>query len=142
MPAAETIVPTVISAPVGPLAAAPNAAQLTDASAVGPPTVVPPITPALSAASPVGVIETIESVGSALTGLISSPLGVATSAPRIAAGPTLNLPTVSGLPVPLPSELSMPHDLVCAGLGWSATQQSGGTQPAAFGQQPDARRDW
>jgi hypothetical protein len=39
--------------------------------------------------------------------------------------PPIALPTVPGLPV-LPTELTLPHDLVCAGTAWSAN--SDGTQ--------------
>jgi hypothetical protein len=42
--------------------------------------------------------------------------------------PQLILPTVPGLPVPLPGELSLPHDLVCEGTAWSASISSPGSQ--------------
>jgi hypothetical protein len=40
--------------------------------------------------------------------------------------PGLNLPAVSGLGVPLPTQISLPQDLVCAGPAWSAPAHPGG----------------
>lgn len=34
--------------------------------------------------------------------------------------PPIAIPSVPGLPV-LPTELALPHDLVCAGTAWSAS---------------------
>jgi hypothetical protein len=40
------------------------------------------------------------------------------AAPGVPAPPAITLPTVPGLPVQLPNELSMPRDLVCEGTGF------------------------
>jgi hypothetical protein len=49
----------------------------------------------------------------------------------------VSLPTVPGLPVQLPSEISLPHDLICEGTAWSAHPNSG----AEPGSVPAARRN-
>ena len=42
----------------------------------------------------------------------------------------VSLPTVPGLPVQLPSELSMPHDLICEGTAWSASKPDTASETA------------
>lgn len=47
--------------------------------------------------------------------------------------PQLNMPAVSGLPVPVPTTVTMPTDLVCEGVGgWSlSTPGTGSVMPDA-----------
>jgi hypothetical protein len=51
--------------------------------------------------------------------------------------PALNLPSVPGLGIPLPSEVPTPSDLICIGTDWSASQGDSVPHPAA----PVDRRD-
>jgi hypothetical protein len=46
----------------------------------------------------------------------------ATSLSNLIAPPSLTIPSIPGLPVPLPNELPVPSDLLCAGTDWSASQ--------------------
>jgi hypothetical protein len=59
--------------------------------------------------------------------------------------PTIPLPHIPGLPVPLPKEIKMPSDGICAGTAglWSASAGTGaqpGATPAATA--GTDRRDW
>jgi hypothetical protein len=82
------------------------AASPVDAAAIA----VPPAV----AAPPVAAALPIDAMGSVLPMLASAPAVVAATPP-----PPLALPAVPGLP-DFPTELTLPHDLVCAGTAWSA----------------------
>jgi hypothetical protein len=65
---------------------------------------------------------------------------MATGASMLAPG-AVGIPTIPGLPIPMPTTVSMPQDLLCAGTGWSATDPAAG--PDAAPHAPEARRgDW
>jgi hypothetical protein len=51
--------------------------------------------------------------------------------------PQLTMPALSGLGVPVPTQVSMPTDLVCEGLGWSASTP-GTTGNTGLSLMPDA----
>lgn len=51
--------------------------------------------------------------------------------------PSLNLPSVPGLGIPMPSEVPIPSDLLCVGTGWSASQGDAVPHPV----EPAGRRD-
>lgn len=51
--------------------------------------------------------------------------------------PQLTMPGLSGLGVPVPTQVSMPTDLVCEGLGWSASTP-GTTGTSGLSLMPDA----
>ncbi|MCX2714942.1 MULTISPECIES: hypothetical protein [unclassified Mycolicibacterium] len=51
--------------------------------------------------------------------------------------PQLNMPALSGFGVPVPTQVSMPTDLVCEGLGWSASTP-GTTGNTGLSLMPDA----
>ncbi|MCV7070706.1 hypothetical protein H7H73_09890, partial [Mycobacterium rufum] len=47
---------------------------------------------------------------------------LATGVSNLIAPSPLNLPSIPGLPVPLPNQIPVPSDLLCVGTDWSATQ--------------------
>ena len=47
---------------------------------------------------------------------------LATGVSNLIAPSPLNLPSIPGMPFPLPNEIPVPSDLLCAGTDWSATQ--------------------
>jgi hypothetical protein len=77
-------------------------------------------------------------------GALAPVAGVAT--PVLADGASLlmpgvlSLPTVPGLPIPLPTQVGLPQDLICAGTGWSATTPS--EVPHAAPPAEARRGDW
>jgi hypothetical protein len=52
----------------------------------------------------------------------------------------LPVPSVPGLPVPLPQTVSLPHDLICEGTAWSASKSN--AHPPTVGRALANRRDW
>jgi hypothetical protein len=103
------------------------------------------------AASPA---EIQQPLASAATSLVSAPLADAAGIVPPPAVPVipdvgalasmlpsaLPLPSVPGLPVPLPQAVSLPHDLICAGTAWSALKSgAGGAAPVKA---EVGRRDW
>jgi hypothetical protein len=70
---------------------------------------------------------------------IAAPL-LANGASLLAPG-AVGVPTIPGLPIPLPTTVALPQDLVCEGTGWSATAPDGGAP--ALGPAAEPRRgDW
>jgi len=70
---------------------------------------------------------------------IAAPL-LANGASLLAPG-AVGIPTIAGLPLPLPTTVSMPQDLVCSGTGWSVNTPE--AAPAPAGHVADPRRgDW
>ncbi len=95
--------------------------------------------------TPPGVLRTVQDSASSVIGLLPPPPApapgvpgaVSVSGPGIPDAVTpllatgvsnlispspLNLPSIPGLPVPLPNEIPVPSDLLCVGTDWSATQ--------------------
>lgn len=62
----------------------------------------------------------------------------ATGLSNLIAPPPLNIPSIPGLPVPLPNEIPMPSDLLCIGTDWSASQADSTVAPAANADIPKA----
>ncbi|MDA4103593.1 hypothetical protein MMON44395_18695 [Mycolicibacterium monacense DSM 44395] len=58
--------------------------------------------------------------------------------------PTIQVPQIPGLPVPLPTEIGPPSDGICAGTGglWSASAAPGATPATAPASPVSDRRDW
>jgi hypothetical protein len=56
--------------------------------------------------------------------------------------PALNLPAVSGFGVPLPTQISLPQDMVCAGPTWSAAARPNDPLAAMAPTLPSGRDDW
>ncbi|WP_231743109.1 hypothetical protein [Mycobacterium sp. GA-2829] len=60
--------------------------------------------------------------------------------------PTITVPQIPGLPVPLPTEIGPPSDGICAGTGglWSASANPGAApaQAPVTGPATDRRDDW
>jgi hypothetical protein len=54
----------------------------------------------------------------------------------------LPVPSVPGLPVPLPQAVSVPHDFICAGIAWSASKSTPNAHVAAPVTAVVGRRDW
>ncbi|WP_240431028.1 hypothetical protein [Mycobacterium kyogaense] len=105
--------------------------------------------------TPPGVLRTVQDAASSVAGVLppppapapGAPAAVSISAPPVPDGFTpllatgvsnlispspLNLPSIPGMPVPLPNEIPVPSDLLCAGTDWSASQGGGVTRaPAA-----------
>ncbi len=50
---------------------------------------------------------------------------LATGVSNLIAPSPLNLPSIPGLPVPLPNQIPVPSDLLCAGTDWAASQGGG-----------------
>ncbi len=56
----------------------------------------------------------------------------ATGLSNLVSPPSLTIPSIPGLPVPLPNTVPVPSDLLCVGTDWSASQgDSAATPPAA-----------
>ncbi len=95
--------------------------------------------------TPPGVLRTVQDSASSVVGLLPPPPAPAPGAPgavsvsgpvipdtvtpllatgvsNLIAPSPLNLPSIPGLPVPLPNEIPVPSDLLCVGTDWSATQ--------------------
>ena len=95
--------------------------------------------------TPPGVLRTVQGAASSVAGALPPPPApapgvpgaVSVSGPPIPDGVTpllatgvsnliapspLNLPSIPGLPVPLPNQIPVPSDLLCVGTDWSATQ--------------------
>jgi hypothetical protein len=53
----------------------------------------------------------------------------ATGLSNLVSPPSLTIPSIPGLPVPLPNEVPVPSDLLCVGTDWSATQGDSATTP-------------
>ncbi|MGE3658801.1 MAG: hypothetical protein AB7G47_18740 [Mycolicibacterium sp.] len=62
----------------------------------------------------------------------------ATGLSNLVAPPSLTVPSIPGLPVPLPSEIPMPTDLICVDTAWSASQGDSTGAPATNGDGPKA----
>jgi hypothetical protein len=43
--------------------------------------------------------------------------------------PSLTIPSIPGMPIPLPSTVPVPSDLLCVGTDWSASQGDSATAP-------------
>lgn len=91
------------------------------------------------AASPPDIQQPLQDAAAAL---VETPAAVP-AVPDVAslgslAPSQVSLPTVPGLPLQLPSELSMPHDLICEGTAWSASKPGAKTRP--LGSTPANRR--
>lgn len=58
--------------------------------------------------------------------------------------PTITVPQIPGMPIPLPTEIKMPSDGICAGTGglWSATATPGATPASVATPAADRRDDW
>ncbi len=54
----------------------------------------------------------------------------ATGLSNLVSPPSLTIPSIPGLPVPLPNELPVPSDLLCVGTDWSASQGDSAEAPA------------
>ncbi|WP_347133446.1 hypothetical protein [Mycobacterium sp. DL] len=95
--------------------------------------------------TPPGLIRTVQDGASSVAGALPPPpapvpgaagavnVGVpatpdpftplaATGLSNLIAPPPLNIPSIPGLPVPLPNEIPVPSDLLCIGTDWSASQ--------------------
>jgi collagen type IV alpha len=75
---------------------------------------------------PPPAVPVVPDVG-ALASMVPSPLPV---------------PSVPGLPVPLPQAVSLPHDFICAGTAWSASKSTPNADAVAPGKAVVGRRDW
>lgn len=62
----------------------------------------------------------------------------ATGLSNLIAPPSLNIPSIPGLPVPLPNEIPTPSDLLCVGTDWSVSQGDSATAPAVNADIPKA----
>jgi hypothetical protein len=124
--------------------------------------------------TPPGVLRTVQNTASSVAGALppppapapGGPAVVSVGAPPVPDGFTpllasgvsnliapspVNLPTIPGLPVPLPNQLPVPSDLLCAGTDWSATQGDSATAgpnadvprvPVSGPAPATDRRDW
>ncbi len=104
--------------------------------------------------TPPGVLRTVQDAASSVAGAlppppapapgaagaasVSGPVVPDTVTPLLATGVSnlvspspLNLPSIPGLPVPLPSEIPVPSDLLCVGTDWSATQGDSAQAPTS-----------
>jgi hypothetical protein len=63
---------------------------------------------------------------------VPSPIAplAATGLSNLISPPSLTIPSIPGLPIPLPSELPVPSDLLCVGTDWSASQGDSAAAPA------------
>ncbi|PWQ83760.1 hypothetical protein DKX15_22200, partial [Enterococcus faecium] len=52
-----------------------------------------------------------------------------TSLSNLITPPSLTIPSIPGLPVPLPNEVPVPSDLLCVGTDWSASQGDSAATP-------------
>jgi len=130
--------PGPIVAPVWNAAAVvpePDAAPVEDAADVeaadvlvddGVPAVAAPIEDAAGVVPPPPVVPVVPDVGS-LASMVPSALPV---------------PSVPGIPVPLPQAVSLPHDFICAGTAWSASKSTPSAGAVAPGKAVVSRRDW
>ncbi|WP_422746527.1 hypothetical protein ACN27E_02980 [Mycobacterium sp. WMMD1722] len=57
--------------------------------------------------------------------------------------PAIPVPQIPGMPIPLPTEIKLPSDGICAGTGglWSANANPGAPAPAAAATPAGDRRD-
>jgi collagen type IV alpha len=53
---------------------------------------------------------------------------LASGVSQLLSPPPLNLPSIPGVGIPLPSQLPVPSDLLCVGTDWSASQGDHGAQ--------------
>lgn len=111
--------------------------------------------------TPPGVMRTVQDAASSVAGVMPPPpppvpgasgaasVGVpappdpltplaATGLSNLIAPPPLNIPSIPGLPVPLPNEIPVPSDLLCIGTDWSASQGDPAAAPAANADIPRA----
>lgn len=84
----------------------------------------------LAAAQPIpaGVVAPLTGAAALATQYVPQPALVPGQGGLFAL-PALNLPAVSGLGVPLPTQITMPTDMVCTAGNWSAP--AGPTAPGA-----------
>jgi hypothetical protein len=101
--------------------------------------------------TPTGVLPPLEGAAAVFDRLLpgaptpSAPgaVGTATNGPWDFI-PTITVPQIPGLPVPLPTEIGPPSDGICAGTGglWSASAAPGATPAKAPATSPASdRRD-
>jgi hypothetical protein len=102
--------------------------------------------------TPPGVIRTVQDGASSVASVLPPPpapapgasgavnVGVpgppdpltplaATGLSNLIAPTPLNIPSIPGLPVPLPNALPVPSDLLCVGTDWSASQGDSAAAP-------------
>jgi hypothetical protein len=132
---------------------APPAPPASGSTAVNIPTPPYPAAPGTSVSSaggtPTGVFPPLEGAAAVFDRLL--PGAPTPGAPGAAANgpwdfiPTITVPQIPGLPVPLPTEIGPPSDGICAGTGglWSASAAPGVTPAtAAATSAAGDRRDW
>ncbi|HEX5144969.1 MAG TPA: hypothetical protein VFW21_13980 [Mycobacterium sp.] len=88
---------------------------------------------------PFGAMAPVLGALAPVTGLAAPLLGGGSS---MLAPAAIGVPTVPGLPLPLPTTVSMPSDLVCSGTGWSATAPHEGAPAPGHGAAEPRRGDW
>jgi hypothetical protein len=130
--------------PVGALPAPP---MIPTGPLPGPPPVPAEAAPVTEAAAEVAALVADDSVVAAP---IVDSAGVVPSAPvpvvpdigslGSLATSALPVPSVPGLPIPLPQAVSLPHDLICEGTAWSASKLN--AQSPTLGRALANRRDW
>ena len=130
-PAAVPGAPVVNTAatPPTPPAAVPGATPFHNSDILpAPPGSVPGVPAANAAASTPGLGSLIPAapIADAAGSLPTPPAGVL---PAVAQGvatllspPQLTIPGIPGFGIPLPTTISTPHDLLCAGTGWAAAK--------------------
>jgi hypothetical protein len=102
--------------------------------------------------TPPGVIHTVQGAANSIASVVPTPPtpvpGTSAAAvagippapdpvtPWLASGvsqllspPPLNLPSIPGVGIPLPSKVPLPTDLLCVGTDWSASVGGHGAQP-------------
>jgi hypothetical protein len=100
--------------------------------------------------TPPGVLRAVQDTASSVAGVLPPPPAPAPGAPgavsisgpgipdpvtpllatgvsNLIAPSPLNLPSIPGMPFPLPNEIPVPSDLLCVGTDWSATQGDSAT---------------
>jgi hypothetical protein len=88
-------------------------------------------------AAPVPGASAAASVGAPAPPSPLTPLA-ATGLSNLIAPPPLSIPSIPGLPVPLPNEIPVPTDLLCLGTDWSASEGDPAAAPAVNADIPRA----